>query len=101
MKNQKEHVIVTGGAGFIGSHLVELLLSKDFDVTVIDNFDPFYDKQNKLSNISTFINNPDLTFIECDILSYDTLLNQLDQNYSAIFHLAAKAGVRPSIDNPI
>lgn len=101
MKNQKEHVIVTGGAGFIGSHLVELLLSKDFAVTVIDNFDPFYDKQIKLSNISSLINNPDLTFIESDILSYNTLLNQLDQNYSAIFHLAAKAGVRPSIDNPI
>lgn len=101
MKNQKEHVIVTGGAGFIGSHLVELLLSNDFAVTVIDNFDPFYDKQIKLSNISTFINNPDITFIESDILSYDQLLNQLDQNYSAIFHLAAKAGVRPSIENPI
>jgi UDP-glucuronate 4-epimerase len=55
MKNQKQNVIVSGGAGFIGSHLVELLLSQDFAVTVIDNFDPFYNKRIKLSNISLFL----------------------------------------------
>lgn len=101
MKNQKQNVIVSGGAGFIGSHLVELLLTQNYSVTVIDNFDVFYEKKIKLSNISSFINNPDVTFIESDILDFEILLNQLDKEYSAIFHLAAKAGVRPSIENPI
>ena len=101
MKNQKENIIVTGGAGFIGSHLVELLLNQNYAVTVIDNFDPFYDKKIKLNNLSTFVNHPDVKIFELDILDTAALSNQLNLEYKAIFHLAAKAGVRPSIENPI
>ena len=100
MKNKKE-IIVTGGAGFIGSFLVEKLLENNYAVTVIDNFDPFYDRSVKLSNMASFGENPFFTFIEMDILNEEDLNNKLSGNYFAIVHLAAKAGVRPSIENPI
>lgn len=100
MKN-KANVIVTGGAGFIGSHLVEKLLENNCTVTVIDNFDDFYDKEIKLKNISNYILNPAARFLELDILDEKGLDANLNESYDAIFHLAAKAGVRPSIENPV
>lgn len=100
MKN-KANVIVTGGAGFIGSHLVEKLLENNCTVTVIDNFDDFYDKEIKLKNISNYISNPAARFLELDILDEKGLDANLIESYDAIFHLAAKAGVRPSIENPV
>ena len=96
----KNRVIVTGGAGFIGSNLVEKLLQNNWHVTVIDNYDPFYDKSIKKKNIASFINHPDLEFLEVDIRDYDGLNEKLSGNYDVIVHLAAKAGVRPSIENP-
>lgn len=101
MSEKKENIIVTGGAGFIGSHLVELLVQKGFHVTVIDNFDPFYSKELKLKNIAHYINNPNVTFLELDILDKKELDIQLCNEYKAIVHLAAKAGVRPSISDPL
>jgi UDP-glucuronate 4-epimerase len=100
MKN-KANVIVTGGAGFIGSHLVEKLLDNNCTVTVIDNFDDFYDREIKLKNISNYISNPAARFLELDILDEKGLDANLNESYDAIFHLAAKAGVRPSIENPV
>ncbi len=94
-------IIVTGGAGFIGSHFVEKLLENNYKVTVIDNFDSFYSKDAKLKNIASFINNPQVTFIEGDILDSNMLTERLTGKYEAIVHLAAKAGVRPSIQNPV
>jgi len=99
-KNQKE-IIVTGGAGFIGSHLVEKLLNSNYAVTVIDNFDSFYPKAVKQRNMVSFIDHPSFTFLEADITNESDLYSKLSGNYSAIVHLAAKAGVRPSIENPV
>ena len=99
-KNKKE-IIVTGGAGFIGSHLVEKLLNNNYAVTILDNFDPFYARSVKWKNISSFIDHPSLTIIEADILNAAALEEKLTRNYAAIIHLAAKAGVRLSIENPI
>jgi UDP-glucuronate 4-epimerase len=99
-KNQKE-IIVTGGAGFIGSHLVEKLLNSNYAVTVIDNFDSFYPKAVKQRNMVSFIDHPSFTFLEADITNEGDLYSKLSGNYSAIVHLAAKAGVRPSIENPV
>ena len=99
---KKENIIVTGGAGFIGSHLVELLLEHNYAVTIIDNFDSFYPKEIKQKNIASFISNPDVTFLEIDIVDSNALEENLKKEaYKAIVHLAAKAGVRPSINNPI
>lgn len=96
----KKRAIVTGGAGFIGSHLVEKLLQSNWQVTIIDNFDPFYDRAIKEKNIESFFKHPDLVFLEADIRDFDTLKANLSGKYDVIIHLAAKAGVRPSIESP-
>jgi len=101
MSSSKQNIIVTGGAGFIGSHFVEKLLENNYAVTVVDNFDAFYSKEIKQQNISAFLHHPDLTFLELDICDEENLHQHLQGNYQAIVHLAAKAGVRPSIENPI
>ena len=98
---EKKEIIVTGGAGFIGSHLVEKLLENNYAVTMIDNFDPFYSKAIKLKNMNGFRDNASFTFMEMDILNEAELNSKLTGKYEAIIHLAAKAGVRPSIADPI
>ena len=97
----KKRAIVTGGAGFVGSHLVEKLLLNGWHVTVIDNYDPFYDKAIKKRNIEKFSQHPNLVFLEIDIRNFDSLKENLSGDYNVIIHLAAKAGVRPSIENPM
>ena len=96
----KNKVLVTGCAGFIGSHLCEQLLKEDFKVVGIDNFDPFYARSVKEDNIRSFIDHPSFTFIELDLRNYSQLLDQVTNDIDVIAHLAAKAGVRPSIANP-
>lgn len=101
MQSKNKHIIVTGGAGFIGSHVVEYLLNNDCKVTVIDNYDSFYPKEIKQNNLSAVINHPNLIFHELDIVDAGAIELNLTKMYDAIIHLAAKAGVRPSIENPI
>lgn len=95
------HVIITGGAGFIGSNLAEKMLTMGYTVTIVDNFEPFYPKHIKLQNIAAFYKHPNLYFKEIDILNVADLYTQLTHTYDAIIHLAAKAGVRASIQNPV
>jgi len=101
MQSRIKHIIVTGGAGFIGSHVVEYLLKNEYHVTVIDNYDTFYPKQTKQKNLSAVINHPNLIFHELDIVDANAIDLHLTETYQAIIHLASKAGVRPSIENPI
>ncbi|SHE68064.1 UDP-glucuronate 4-epimerase [Desulfofundulus australicus DSM 11792] len=93
--------LVTGGAGFIGSHLVDRLLSEGWRVTVVDNFDPFYDPGIKCRNIAPHLEYSNYTLVEADIRDMETLRQRLSGEYDVIVHLAAKAGVRPSIRDPI
>jgi UDP-glucuronate 4-epimerase len=96
-----KHVLLTGGAGFIGSHLSEMLLSLGWRVSVIDNFDPFYPRALKMDNIRGCLNNPAYRLIECDICDARSMDELVDMQVDAIVHLAAKAGVQPSLKDPV
>jgi UDP-glucuronate 4-epimerase len=95
------HVLVTGGAGFIGSHLVDSLLTDGHEVTVLDNFDPFYDRSVKERNIAEHRQHARWRLVECDVRDLPGLQAGLSADFDAIVHLAAKAGVRPSIEDPL
>jgi len=94
------HVLVTGGAGFIGSHLVDSLLRDGCRVTAIDNFDPFYDRSLKLANVAAHRDSAAWRLVEGDIRDA-ALLQTLPADIDVIVHLAAAAGVRPSIADPV
>jgi len=94
------HALVTGGAGFIGSHMVDRLLGEGWQVTVVDNFDPFYDKAVKQRNIAGHLCHPAYRLVEADICDFSALQRELSGDFDVIVHLAAKAGVRPSIQHP-
>jgi UDP-glucuronate 4-epimerase len=93
-------ILVTGAAGFIGSHTSELLIARGHSVVGIDNFDPFYPRHFKLHNIQDLLDQEGFEFQEGDILD-KSFLENIFQTYSinTVIHLAAKAGVRPSIDH--
>lgn len=97
-------ILVTGGAGFIGSHLCNKLLEMGHVVVSIDNFDPYYDVNIKKENVSLLQRHPkaeNFIFIKGDILDKG-FLEELFKSYQFeyIFHQAAQAGVRVSVENP-
>ena len=92
--------LVTGVAGFIGSHLCERLLADGWTVIGVDNFDDFYDPQIKRQNISASLQNENFQLIEADIRD-SSAMNDAVRDVEVIVHLAAKAGVRPSIEQPL
>lgn len=94
-------ILVTGGAGFIGSHLIDRLLKDGHTVINIDNFDPFYSEDIKRSNIVEHFNFDTYKLLEIDIRDLDALRNEVEVGINVIVHLAAKAGVRPSIEDPV
>lgn len=94
--------LVTGGAGFIGSHIVDRLLSEKHEVICLDNFDPYYNPSIKRENIRSAIANEKFHLIEGDIRNKALVADIIKENsVEIIFHLAAQAGVRVSIDNPM
>src|SRR5260370_39832638 len=94
------HCLVTGGAGFIGRHVVDALIGEGTLITVVDNFDPLYSRDLKLANLAGALPNPDFRLVESDICDPEAL-RRVEDSYDAIIHLAGKGGVRPSIDNPV
>jgi UDP-glucuronate 4-epimerase len=92
-------ILVTGGAGFIGSHLVEKLLAAGHEVAILDDFNDFYDPQIKYANIAGF--GKDVVIHHVDLRDDASLRNVFRrEKFDAIAHLAARAGVRPSIQHP-
>jgi len=92
--------LVTGAAGFIGSHLVEALLGDGEEVIGIDNFDPFYARSAKERNLAPALADPGFRFHELDVTDVGGMVELLTPE-TVVIHLAAKAGVRPSIADPI
>src|SRR5437764_14926006 len=95
-----ERVLVTGAAGFIGSHLVERLLALGGVVTGIDNFDPFYDPADKRRNLAGALRDPAFRLQELDCADPGAM-ESIPGHFDAIVHLAAKAAVRPSLADPL
>jgi UDP-glucuronate 4-epimerase len=93
-------VLVTGAAGFIGSHLVEALTARGDEVVGIDNFDPFYPRAMKEQNLAEVGKPRGFSFREQDMLDVPALRALLTRE-TVIVHLAAKAGVRPSLADPV
>ena len=94
-------LLVTGGAGFIGSHLCERLIREGHEVTCLDNFNRYYDPDIKRQNVQSLLSHPCFKLIEGDILQYRLLKKIFEEgNFQIVIHLAARAGVRPSIQQP-
>lgn len=97
-----KNLLITGGAGFIGSHLVDRLLASDVErITVIDDFNDFYNPSIKRDNIREHLKDPRYSIHEVDIRDR-AALEQIckGRNFDCVVHLAARAGVRPSLSEP-
>jgi UDP-glucuronate 4-epimerase len=96
------NILVTGGAGFIGSHLCERLIAEGCKVVCLDNFNPFYSPEVKRQNLSAIITHPSFSLVVGDIRNPNDLDKCFNgKNIDLVIHLAAMAGVRPSIENPL
>lgn len=93
MSNNTNKAVVTGGCGFIGSHMVELLINKNFEVIVIDNL-----STGRLSNLEKLKGHKKLKIIEANIIDFQD--SSLFEDISYVFHFAGKGDIVPSIDNP-
>lgn len=92
-------VLLTGAAGFIGSHVAEALVARGDEVVGLDNFDPFYPRAVKEANVAALRRSPRFRLVEGDIRDRAVVGGLLDAD-TAVVHLAARAGVRPSLEDP-
>lgn len=92
-------VVITGGAGFIGSHIAEEV-AKEYEVVIIDNLDDYYSPDLKRRNLEILLANPNVRFIEGDITDSGLLRRVINSDVEFVYHEAAQAGVRISVENP-
>ncbi len=94
-------ILITGGAGFIGSHTTRRLLERGNEVVCIDDFNDYYDPALKERRVQEFFGKPGYRLYRADIRDFDTLTRIFQDNiFDKIIHLAARAGVRASLENP-
>ena len=98
----KKKILLTGGAGFIGSHLAEYLLSEGvWDLTIIDDMNDFYSPEIKSQNLEIIGSKGEFRFIKADICDKRTVNGLFaETDFDVVVHLAARAGVRPSLLEP-
>ncbi len=94
-------ILITGGAGFIGSHLAEKLAQLEHEVVLLDNLDPYYHVGIKKKNIEIVLKNKNCSFVNGDILDKEQLDNIVKNGINFIFHEAAQPGVRASVEDPL
>jgi UDP-glucuronate 4-epimerase len=95
-------LLVTGGAGFIGSHLASRRLARGDRVVVLDDFNDFYDPALKRANVAPFAGQPGFRLVEGDIRDRDLVEKTFaEEEFDAVLHFAARAGVRPSLTQPV
>ncbi len=96
------HLLLTGGAGFIGSHFTSKLLDEGHQVDCLDSFNTYYDPALKRENVRPFLAHPCYRLIEGDIVDWPAVERLFaERGYDSVVHLAARAGVRPSIQEPL
>ncbi|MFO0567818.1 MAG: GDP-mannose 4,6-dehydratase [Polyangiaceae bacterium] len=97
-----DRVLVTGGAGFIGSNVADRLLHAGHSVVVFDNFDPYYDPAQKRRNVGRALESPSYRLIEGDVRDRASLASAFESAApDVVVHLAARAGVRASVEDPL
>ncbi len=99
--SEKNRILITGGAGFIGSTLADRLLSEGKNVIVVDNFNDYYDPKLKEENVAHNLNDSNYKLYRSDICDKNSISTIFDENkIDCVVHIAASAGVRASIQNP-
>jgi UDP-glucuronate 4-epimerase len=98
--SRPERVLVTGAAGFIGSTLVDRLLDEGREVTGLDSFDPFYPEEYKQQNLAGALSHAAFRLVRGDVRDGEVLARLFAQGFDGVVHLAALAGVRPSLERP-
>ena len=99
MRKEKK-VLITGVAGFIGSHLAKKFLKEGYKVIGIDNFDPYYPEKYKILRLRDIINHKNFAFYRISFTSSEDLERIIDKSVDGILHIGGKAGVRASLKNP-
>src|SRR5580704_3105497 len=101
MSNRTRRVLLTGGAGFIGSHVAEGLLRQGTELTIVDDLDEFYSPDWKRTNLEEVRRAGDFRFLQADICDPEPMRKLFrGMRFDALVHLAARAGVRPSLEQP-
>jgi UDP-glucuronate 4-epimerase len=96
------NILITGGAGFIGSHLADRRLARGDRVVVLDDFNDFYDPRRKRQNVAPHSGDPGYRLVEGDIRDRALVFRLFaEEPFDAVLHLAARAGVRPSLSQPV
>lgn len=93
-------IVITGGAGFIGSHIADSLAKDGHEIIIVDNLDPYYSIDLKKRNVGMVLKNENVTFINSDITNLDSLKEIIDNTIDYVYHEAAQPGVRMSIKDP-
>jgi len=99
--SRAESILVTGAAGFIGSTLVDRLLAEGRSVVGLDSFDPFYAEEIKRENLAGAFESDRFELVRGDIRDADLVDRTFARGFDAVVHLAALAGVRPSLERPL